>query len=99
MNHKILKVKTEDFKLTCWFDDGEVVVYDMTGLAVESGSMIEPLKEKTFFKKAFVESGAVTWPNGYDICPNLIYQDGLHLAARSSKEKNRSLHSHLLHVR
>lgn len=95
MNHKILKVKTQEFKLICRFDDGSVVVYDMTGVVGESGPMIDPLKEKRFFKKAFVESGAVTWPNGYDICPNLIYQKGLHLVARSSKEKNRLPYSPL----
>lgn len=79
MNHKLLKVKAKDFKLTCWFEDGSVVFYDMTETFKESGPMIEPLKKKRFFEKAFIESGAVIWPNGYDICPNLIYQKGIRL--------------------
>jgi len=38
-----------------------------------SGPMLEPLRKITFFKKVFLEMGVTTWPNGFDICADLIY--------------------------
>lgn len=79
MNHKLIRVKAKTSKLTCWFEDGSVVEFDMSKILKRSGPMIKPLKKKAFFEKAFIESGSVIWPNGFDICPNLIYQKGFHL--------------------
>ena len=30
---------------------------------------MRPLKEPTFFARVFVELGALTWPNGFDLDP------------------------------
>lgn len=76
MNHKILKVLTSDHVLICTFEDGSLIKYDMTQTVKEKGEMISPLRDLKFFSKAFVECGAVAWPNGFDICPNSIYLNG-----------------------
>ena len=60
----------------CLFDTDETIIFDMTDLVKESGSMILPLREESFFKKVFLESGTPTWPNGYDVCPDTIYRQG-----------------------
>ena len=31
--------------------------------------MVEPLRDPKFFSRVFLEFGAPTWPNGYDIAP------------------------------
>jgi uncharacterized protein YegP (UPF0339 family) len=43
------------------------VIYD------ERGSMLTPLREIDFFRKVFIEFGALTWPNGFDIAPDALY--------------------------
>ena len=77
----VKKVKVDNFKLICEFREGEVVEYDMSDIQNEAGSMIEPLKDRVFFSKVFIESGAPTWPNGYDVSPETIFRDGKHLTS------------------
>jgi hypothetical protein len=35
--------------------------------------MVEPLKAPDYFARAFVEMGAPTWPNGFDVDPINLY--------------------------
>jgi hypothetical protein len=38
--------------------------------------MLEPLRSVDYFKKVFLEMGVPTWPNGYDVCADVIFRDG-----------------------
>jgi uncharacterized protein DUF2442 len=67
---KVTKVKPLDgFKLEIQFSDGTAGVLDCSGIVAEDGPMVEPLRDPEFFKRVFLELGAPTWPNGYDIAP------------------------------
>ena len=68
---------TSDFKLMCTFDNGEVKAFDVMPYLKKRGPVIAPVRKLSFFKKVFLEAGAPTWPNGYDICPDLIYMEGM----------------------
>ncbi len=37
--------------------------------------MVEPLRTPEFFARAFVEMGAPTWPNGFDLDPINLYME------------------------
>lgn len=39
---------------------------------IKSGVSKE-LKDSEYFKKVKVEEGYITWPNGYDFCPEFLY--------------------------
>jgi len=56
------------------FSDGVWGEYDMGYLFERGGSMIEPLKERTFFERVFVETGALVWPNGFDLALEAIHR-------------------------
>lgn len=66
----------KNYHLICTFDNGVIKDFDMSKIVLQKGTMIEPLKGQTFFKKVFLEMGTPTWPNGYDVCSDLIYTEG-----------------------
>lgn len=67
---KVTKLKAVDgFKLELQFSDGSAGTLDCSGIVAEEGPMVEPLRDPAFFARAFLEYGAPTWPNGYDIAP------------------------------
>jgi hypothetical protein len=75
MIRKLKKVRAlEDYRLECIFEDGETVIYDMHYILAKNTPMLDPLKDKAFFKDVFLESGAPVWKNGYDLCPDAIWK-------------------------
>ena len=49
------------------FNDGSGGDHDFCSLMKEPGPLLEPLSEEAFFSRVFVDFGAPTWPNGFDI--------------------------------
>jgi hypothetical protein len=49
--------------------------YDFATIVGESGPMVEPLREPEFFARVFLEDGAPTWPNGYDVAPGWLRRE------------------------
>jgi hypothetical protein len=37
--------------------------------------MAQPLRDPSFFAQAFLDRGAPTWPNGYDMAPWALHTD------------------------
>jgi hypothetical protein len=61
------------FRLRVAFSDGSVGVHDFSSTAARDGDMVRPLKEPAFFARVFVELGAPTWPNGFDLDPIALH--------------------------
>jgi hypothetical protein len=57
------------------FTDGREGVRDLSRVIAGGGPMVEPLKSPEYFARAFVEMGAPTWPNGFDLDPIQLYID------------------------
>lgn len=79
MNTDLAKVigleKLGDYRLKLQFSDGSVGEWNFSELARYPGPMCEPFKDTAFFARVFIEMGALTWPNGYDCCPDSLYKD------------------------
>lgn len=65
----------EGYRLWLRFTDGSEGVRDLSALVGRGGPMLEPLKEPAYFARAFVEMGAPTWPNGFDLDPINLYME------------------------
>lgn len=61
-----------DFKIYLVFNDGVEATLDFSDWL--TGPVFEPLKDRTFFARFFIEGGTVTWPNGADIAPETLHE-------------------------
>lgn len=59
-------------QLAVAFSDGSSGVYDARAMLAEEGPMVAPLRNKAYFARVFIEAGAPTWPNGFDIAPDWL---------------------------
>jgi len=67
--------KLGGFRLRVRFNDGSEGVHDFTELVNEPGPMLEPLRDAAYFSRVFLEFGAPTWPNGFDIAPEWLRRE------------------------
>jgi hypothetical protein len=63
------------FRLRVRFNDGKEGVHDFTSMVHEPGLMLEPLRDDRYFARVFLEFGAPTWPNGFDIAPEWLRRE------------------------
>ena len=64
-----------DFRLRLRFSDGSEGEHDFSDMTNEPGPMLEPLRDATYFARVFLEFGAPTWPNGFDIAPEWLRRE------------------------
>jgi len=67
-----------EYRIHIAFNDGVEGTIDFAPWL--SGPVFEPLKDRTYFARFFIEGGTVAWPNGADIAP-----ETLHEKARSNR--------------
>jgi hypothetical protein len=73
---KVTKLeKLGGFRLRVRFTDGSEGAHDFAALVREPGPMLEPLRDEVYFARVFLEFGAPTWPNGFDIAPDWLYRE------------------------
>jgi hypothetical protein len=64
------------WQLAVTFNDGLTGIVDVSVLVQgRDAGVFEALREPAFFAKAYLDCGAVTWPNGADIAPDAMYKE------------------------
>ena len=63
------------YRLRIQFNDGSEGVRDFASTVREPGSMLQPLQDEGYFERVFLEFGALTWPNGFDIAPEWLRRE------------------------
>ncbi|MEI9932484.1 MAG: DUF2442 domain-containing protein [Rhizomicrobium sp.] len=70
---KVSKVEPlGSYRLRIRFSDGNGGERDFADVVAAGGPMLDPLRDPNYFARVFVEFGALTWPNGYDLAPNAL---------------------------
>jgi len=48
----------------------------------KGGELLDPLQETKYFKKVKMDklNYTITWPNGADFCPDVLYESGMEVA-------------------
>ena len=63
-----------DYQVALVFSDSTEAVYDGKSLLSRDGALVDALRDEDYFKRLFVEAGAVCWPNGLELAPARLYE-------------------------
>ena len=63
-----------NFKVLLTFSDGQEAIFDGKHLLERKGPLLEALRDETYFKRAFIDAGALCWPNGLELSPIKLYE-------------------------
>ena len=66
----------EGSELRLKLTDGTVIERDVAPLLV-GPVFVAILEDRSLFEKARVDGGTVVWPNGADLCPDMLIWGGL----------------------
>ena len=77
MSHRIKKVRYLDqYRLELLFDNGANKIVDLVEIVDRAQNMLLPLKDLEYFKKVKCDGFSIVWPNGVDLCPDVLYKLG-----------------------
>lgn len=67
----------KDYTLEIRFSDGKAAELDFRHRVVGRGGVFAPLESVNFFRQVAVdrEAGTLVWPNGVDLCPDVLYAE------------------------
>ena len=68
----VLGADAESFRVRLRFDDGLEVAIDLSPLFVRPRGLASEVLKGGAFARCFVESGALAWPNGLELCPDTL---------------------------
>ncbi|PXW95894.1 uncharacterized protein DUF2442 [Sphaerotilus hippei] len=67
--------QAEDFELVLSFSNGARGRFDGAAyLGTRHGPLLEPLRQAGYFRRCFVEAGAVCWPNGLELSGARLFE-------------------------
>ena len=73
---KIIRVQVlNDFQLQLEFSDGSNGWFDGRALLQRTGPLLEALRDPDYFARAFIDAGALCWPNGLELSPARVYEE------------------------
>ena len=79
-----------EYKLKLLFGDKKTKIVDIEPLIKKSKKTFLPLKDLEYFKKVSLDDNeyplSICWPNGEDVCPDVLYEMGKDI--KVSKKKN-----------
>jgi len=71
------------FRIHLTFNDNLQGIVDLESWL--EGPIFEPLKDRNYFQRFFLDGGTVVWPNGADIAPETLYEAVKHLPAAQQR--------------
>lgn len=60
--------------LALTFSDGAHAIWSAAHLIARDTVMTRPLSDPAYFARAFIESGALAWPNGFELSADSLHR-------------------------
>jgi hypothetical protein len=64
-----------DAALEIGFSDGAIGCWSAGMLIARATVLTEPLADPVYFARAFIEAGALAWPNGLELSPAALHRE------------------------
>ena len=64
-----------EFQVALRFSDGKEGIFDGRELLKRSGPLLDPLRDESYFKRLFIDAGALSWPNGLELSPARLHEN------------------------
>ncbi len=68
----ILEVNGERFCVRVVYTDGKVFDIPLAGIFAKPKHLAAEILRGNLFERCFLESGALVWPNGLELCPDAM---------------------------
>lgn len=66
---KILAADLEGYRVTLLFSDGFRGTVNLSDIFRKRAEIVQEILRGNLFERCLVESGALAWPNGLELCP------------------------------
>jgi len=64
-----------NYQVELVFSDGKEGVFDGSALLLRTGRLVVPLRDESYFKRLYIDVGALCWPNGLELAPSRLYEN------------------------
>lgn len=72
---KLVQIKPErDATVWLTFSNGATARWSAADYIARDTVMTRPLADPAFFARAFIECGALAWPNGFELSADALYR-------------------------
>lgn len=72
---KLVRIEPlSDNSLELHFSDGSHGEWSAVAILARATVMTRPLEDAAFFRRAFIEAGALAWPNGLDLSAGSLHE-------------------------
>ena len=89
MLHTVKKVEyIEGFALKLFFSDKTIKIVDLSTMLQDAKNMFIPLLDTNYFKQVECDGTTICWPNGIDLCPDVLYKIGKPVKSLKPKQSS-----------
>lgn len=94
---RIKKVEyVNGYKLKILFSDKKTKIVDIEPIIKKSKGLFHPLKDIEYFKQVSLDDTqyplSICWPNGADLCPDVLYRMGRDFSIQAARKVNKKSH-------
>lgn len=92
MPYRVKKVEyLSEYKLKIQFNIGKSKEVDLAGMLKNAKNMFLQLKDIEYFKKVECDGYSICWPNGIDICPDVLYSMAKDISKPAKKRTKKAV--------
>jgi hypothetical protein len=89
MLHTVKKAEyLNGYKIKLYFDNRKIKIVNLENMLRKAKNMLLPLTKLDYFKQVQCDGITIYWPNGVDLCPDMLYKMGEELTPSPRKRQN-----------